>query len=226
MKTYFLFKSIAKNSYGISSDIRRLLYNSVIIPKISYAIPITLPNINKTNMNHIHKIHKSFTNMIIRSFKSTPLSISSYLAKIPNIMYSLTKLHNNLIMKYPVLGSHITLPSYWPNYDLAHPRLKQLYPTLNDLHLYFPSNPKYVLTQAVSKYCKLGIYLNHINNTSKFCPFCLNRSDTIAHLIFYCSHFSKLRYPLIRLTHTWPSNHIFKFPSHLTTFLNSSKRLS
>ena len=128
-------------NFGIKSDLRRLLYSSIIVPKIAYAIPITLPFVNKKNIYFINKIHKTFSNLIIRAFKSTPLNISIFLSKLPDIWFSLSRLHNKIIEKHSSLGSFIHPPAYWPDYTKSNRRLKQIYPSISLLQHFFPLTP-------------------------------------------------------------------------------------
>ena len=229
LKSTMTWRSIAKTSYGITSDIRRLLYRSIVIPKFTYASPVFIDKITlKSNTKILLSLLRLFAISTTHSFAKAPSTCIIPLSKLEYPAFNIVAANNNLASKFPAIAHHRPLPERFPHAASWHPRLRAIYTNIDDLHAVFPNNPPHQLTQAITRHCRLGSYLSKFTNTSPFCPHCHNQPDTIAHLLFYCPHFSALRkIHLSRLTFPpFPSNNIFRYPSLVSSFLLSTKRLN
>ncbi len=227
--SYFLISKIAKLKYGITSNLRRLLFNTIIVPKLSYGIIITFKSLGSSkNKKTLNSIHRSFASLIIKSFKSASYNMVVPLSKTSTLSHYLTKAYNNFIIKFPhfSLSPELVPPPFIP-YSNIHPRLKYIYNSIESIQSLFPNNPSSIFSQSITLHCNLKYYLFKIKvSTSPFCPFCPNRHDTITHLIFYCSHYNKLRNHIFHeFLSSWPSKSVYLHPHLLTLYLKLTNRL-
>jgi len=193
LKTIHSILPLARISYGISSDVRRLIYNSVISPQILYCPTILSLLLNKSCTKKLLSIHRRFACIILKSFRSAPTNIILPLSKMPNITYRLASLNNKMIKKYPTLGSIISVPDEFPPIEEWNPLLQKIFSSSDDIHSNFPSNPDFRLVHAITGHSFLNSFMSKLKDINPNCPHCSIHKETPYHILFYCPAYRSIR---------------------------------
>jgi len=223
LKTIHSILPLARNSYGITSDVRRLLYTSVLTPQILYCPTLLSMLLNKSCLKKLNSIHRHFACIILKSFRSAPTNIILPLSKMPNITYRLANLNNKMVERYPALGSITPVPDEFPPISEWNPLLQKIFSSIIDLHKNFPSNPDFRLTHAITGHSFLNSFTSKFKNVNPKCPHCFNHRETSTHVIFYCPAYRSIRANTLLPLKPFPSLSVYK-NANLTDFLKQTKR--
>lgn len=225
---YFLqsFIKLARNSFGVRSCVRRMIYSTIIIPQLLYCPSIIEKYLNKSAMKIINNIHYIFARSTIKAFRSSPYNMVVPLSKIASPFFKLYHLSRSIITKYPDLSYQsqpIQPPHKFLPYEQWHDRLKLIFDSYEDLFEHFPNNPDYRLTQLFTQHNKSNYFISKFSDTNIKCRHCPQPEST-AHILFYCPQYSILRKKYFNIPNIFPSYSILRDSKAATQFIIATRR--